>query len=289
MKRVLHLGVALFLGITVSGCSSFKQTIPEAGPNIPVAGGGGTPTTPSSGPNAAEMRRIGEKIFINEAGGDKNKLVHWNVGEDFAAMGIGHFTWYPPGRAQRFGNTFPGLIDYMANRGAQPPAWVRFAAARGAPWYTKQELERVKHTPQVQQLINYLYQTRGLQAEYIVERSKRAMQKFVKATPNNLKRHVAQNINALANTPGGWYPLIDYVNFKGEGMNRNGGYRGQNWGMLQVLELMRPSQPGPQALNNFADAAYAVLARRVRNSPPQRNEAKWLAGWRNRVNTYRRL
>ncbi len=290
-KRVVHLGLALFLVITVSGCSNpFKQTIPEAGGHIPEAGGGvTTPTTPSTGPNAAEMRRIGEKIFINEAGGDRNKLVHWNVGEDFAAMGIGHFTWYPPGRAQRFGNTFPGLINFMSNRGAPPPAWVRFAVARGAPWYTKQELERVKHTTQVQELINYLYQTRGLQAEYIVERSKRAMQKFVKATPNHLKQRVAQNINALANTPGGWYPLIDYVNFKGEGMNRTGGYRGQNWGMLQVLETMRLSQPGPQALNNFADAAYGVLARRVRNSPPQRNESRWLAGWRNRVNTYRKL
>ena len=52
---------------------------------------------------------------------------------------------------------------------------------------------------------------------------------------------------------------------------------------------MRPSQPGQQALNSFADAAYAVLERRVRNSPPQNNEARWLAGWRNRINTYRQL
>ncbi|MEE9303244.1 MAG: hypothetical protein V3U84_05610, partial [Thiotrichaceae bacterium] len=184
MKRVLHhlrlIGLSLFLGTAVSACSNlFQQTIPEAGGHIPEAGGGVTPppTTPPSGPNAAEMRRIGEKIFLNEAGGDRNKLVHWNVGEDFAAMGVAHFTWYPPGRAQRFGNTFPGVINYMTKRGAPPPSWVQFAIARGAPWYSKQELERVKHTPQVQQLINYLYQTRGLQAEFIVERSKRALQK----------------------------------------------------------------------------------------------------------------
>ena len=288
MKRVLSVGLVLFFATTISGCSlnQFGQTVPEAGGIIPEAGTG---PTISMGPDAAEMRRIGEKIFINEAGGDRNKLVHWNVGEDFAAMGIGHYTWYPAGRKQRFGNSFPKLIEYMTSRGAPPPPWVTFAVARGAPWYTKQELERVKHTPQVQQLISYLYQTRGLQAEHIVERSKFALQRFVKATPPQLKKLVAQNINALANTPGGWYPLIDYVNFKGEGLNRSGGYRGQNWGMLQVLETMRPSQPGPQALNNFADAAYGVLARRVRNSPPQNNEARWLAGWRNRVNTYRRL
>jgi len=290
MKRILHVGLTVLLGATLSGCSNLlKQTIPEAGGNIPEAGGNTGGTSSGGGPSVAEMRRIGEKIFNNEAGGDKNKLVHWNNGEDFAAMGIGHYTWYPPGRKQRFGNTFPDLINYMSRRGSPPPSWVKFAVARGAPWYSKQELDRVKHTQQVQQLIHYLYQTRGLQAEHIVDRSKRALQKFVKATPPNLKKLVAQNINALANTRGGWYPLIDYVNFKGEGMNRHGGYRGQNWGMLQVLEIMRPSQPGPQALNNFADAAYAVLARRVRNSPPQNNEAKWLAGWRNRINTYRQL
>lgn len=271
----------------VSGCSQ-TQKIPEAHSNIPEANPS-TNTPPATGPSAAEMLRIGEKIFINEAGGNKDKLVHWNVGENFAAMGIGHFTWYPPGRKQRFGNSFPGLIEFLGRRGAPAPSWVQFAITRGAPWYTKQQLEGLKHTPQIQQLIHYLYETRGLQAEYIVERSKRALQRFVKTTPAHLKQRVAQNINALAATPGGWYPLIDYVNFKGEGLNRHGGYHGQNWGMLQVLEIMRPAQPGPQTLNSFADAAYAVLARRVRNSPPQNNEARWLVGWGNRINTYRRL
>ena len=57
--------------------------------------------------------------------------------------------------------------------------------------------------------------------------------------------------------------------------------------MLQVLETMQPSQPGPSALAAFADAAYAILLRRVRNSPPQNNEARWLPGWRNRIDTYR--
>lgn len=241
----------------------------------------------NAGPDAAEMTRVGQKIFQNETGGRRDRLVHWNHGEDFAAMGIGHFTWYPAGRRQRFGNTFPALINFMISRGAQPPPWVRLAISRGAPWYTKQEMEAVKGTVEVRQLINYLYATRGLQAEYIMARSKRAMQKFVNTTPAHLKERVAWNINSLAETRGGWYPLIDYVNFKGEGLNRHGGYNGQNWGMLQVLEMMQPSQPGRGALAAFADAAYTVLARRVRNSPPKAKEGRWLPGWTNRVNTYR--
>jgi hypothetical protein len=146
----------------------------------------------------------------------------------------------------------------------------------------------VKHTPQIKQLEQYLYNTRSLQMEYIINRARQALPRVVKAAHPNLKGKVTQNINALANTTGGWYPLVDYVNFKGEGLNREGGYRRQNWGLLQVLENMRQSPPGPRALNAFADSAYQILVRRVRNAP-NKNEAKWLPGWRNRTNTYRHL
>lgn len=255
---------------------------------------GGVNTTPRRAPKSnianlstSEIRTIGDKIFRNESGGDKDKLVHWNVGENFASMGIGHFTWYPAGRRNRYGNTFPGLLDHLQSNGVQLPVWVQKARHSGAPWRTKNELKYAKRSPKVQQLQNLLYQTRYIQAGYIFERAKRAMPRLVKATPPHLRAHVAQNLNAVANTPGGWYALIDYVNFKGEGLSRKGGYKGQNWGLLQVLENMRPSQPGQMALNNFADSAIQILARRVRNSNPKRGESRWMRGWTIRCNTYR--
>lgn len=237
----------------------------------------------------AELRVIGDLIFKNEGGGSIDKLVHWNEGEDFASMGIGHFTWYPAGRAARFGNTFPELLTYMQTRGVQLPGWVEQAKHSGAPWHSKAQLMQAKYSPQVQELQNLLYQTRMLQAQFIVERTRRAMPKLVNTAPMQLRQHVRNNLNAVANTPGGWYALIDYTNFKGEGLNRSGGYNGQNWGLLQVLEEMRPSRPGEVALNEFANAAMRVLERRVRNAPPGRNESRWLAGWSNRINTYRRI
>ncbi|PWQ94274.1 hypothetical protein [Leucothrix arctica] len=240
-----------------------------------------------SGLTDSEIRSIGDKIFKNESGGNIANLVHWNNGENFASMGIGHFTWYPAGRRARFGNTFPGLLDHLKANGVQLPVWVQQARYSGAPWRTKNELGSAKHSRQVKELQNLLYQTRYIQATYIFDRAKRAMPRVVKATPTHLKGLVGQNLNAVANTRGGWYALIDYVNFKGEGLSRNGGYKGQNWGLLQVLENMRPSQPGQQALNNFADSATAILQRRVRNSDPRRNEAKWMRGWTIRINTYR--
>ena len=238
--------------------------------------------------SANELRLIADKIFQNEGGGNRENLVHWNDGEDFASMGVGHFTWYPAGRSARFGNTFPDLLAYMQARGVQLPGWLQQAQHQGAPWRSKNELMYAKQTGQVQELQSLLYATRLLQANYIVDRTRRAMPRLVKATTSDLRSRVAHNLNAVANTPGGWYVLIDYTNFKGEGLNRNGGYRGQNWGMLQVLEEMEPvGGPGPQALQEFANAASRVLVRRVRNSPPARNEARWLAGWSNRINTYR--
>lgn len=232
----------------------------------------------------AELRAIGDQIFNNEGGGNLNNLVHWNDGEDFASMGIGHFTWYPAGRRQSFGNTFPGLLDYMAQNGVQLPGWLQQARVQGAPWSTREELMAQKNSPQVQQLQHLLYNTRELQAQYIVDRTRTAMPKLVKAS--HQQSIVARNLNAVANTPGGWYALIDYVNFKGEGLG-NGGYRGQNWGLRQVLEEMRPTAQGQQALHEFANAAMRVLQRRVQNSDPSRNEARWLRGWQNRVDTYR--
>ena len=237
--------------------------------------------------SSQEVRRIGDQIFQNESGGDVNKLVHWNKGENFAAMGIGHFTWYPAGRRQSFGNTFPGMLSYLESRGVSLPVWLQKAKRSGAPWRTRSQLMRDKNNPQVQQLQQMLFETRYLQAEYIMKRAQRAMPKLVTTAPPHLRPMVANNLNAVANSRGGWYPLIDYVNFKGEGLGRPDGYNGQNWGLLQVLEEMQPASPGQGALNEFANAASRVLARRVRNSPRSRNEARWLAGWNNRISTYR--
>jgi len=90
----------------------------------------------------------------------------------------------------------------------------------------------------------------------------------------------------LAATKGGWYPLIDYINFKGKGIKSTERYNNQGWGLLQVLKTMRPVTAGPAALMEFSRAAKAVLERRVRNAPPAKNEGRWMRGWTNRVNGY---
>ena len=80
------------------------------------------------------------------------------------------------------------------------------------------------------------------------------------------------------------YALVDYVNFKGEGTLPAERYQGQGWGLLQVLEAMA-DRPGADRAA-FADAAAAVLTRRVALAPSERQEARWLDGWLKRVATY---
>jgi len=97
---------------------------------------------------------------------------------------------------------------------------------------------------------------------------------------------VEQEFQRLAKSGNGCYALIDYVNFKGEGTLTTERYQGEGWGLLQVLEGMPDS--GGNAVGAFSKSAAAVLTRRVKNSPPERKESRWLPGWISRVNGYSR-
>jgi len=45
---------------------------------------------------------IAKKVWQNEGAGLDKYLVHWNDGEDFASVGIGHFIWFSKGHTERF-------------------------------------------------------------------------------------------------------------------------------------------------------------------------------------------
>jgi hypothetical protein len=92
----------------------------------------------------------------------------------------------------------------------------------------------------------------------------------------------------MAGTSQGCYALVDYVNFKGEGVLHTERYQGQGWGLLQVLEGMHGTGGDAAAVEEFSRSAKTILMRRVRNAPPQRHESRWLSGWLQRVNSYTR-
>jgi hypothetical protein len=61
---------------------------------------------------AAQLNRVGQRIWQNECAGSVTGLTSWNSGEDFASLGIGHFIWYPAGRRGPFEESFPPLASF---------------------------------------------------------------------------------------------------------------------------------------------------------------------------------
>lgn len=230
----------------------------------------------------AQMDRVGRRIWQNECGGSVAGLTSWNGGEDFASLGIGHFIWYPQGRSGPFAESFPPLMAFLAARGIATPAWTRGAC----PWPTKAAFEADRNGNRQQELRALLSRTVRQQTEFILARMEAALPKML-AQSNN-PALVQRAFDGLKQTPEGTFCLIDYVNFKGEGTSPTERYHGQGWGLLQVLEDMPASKTPDQYSSAFAAAAKRVLSRRVANAPPERNEQRWLAGWHNRCDGYRR-
>lgn len=227
----------------------------------------------------AQATEIGRRIWKNECAGTVDGLTSWNAGEDFASLGIGHFIWYPDGKRGPFEESFPKLAAYLAVQGVEVPAWLRGSC----PWSSRKEFQADFQSPRMKQLRALLASTIPQQARFAAIRLEQALPKMLAAAPAGQRDRVKSNFQRVAAEPLGFYALMDYVNFKGEGVSPSERYKGQGWGLLQVLETMSPTG---SALPAFARAADTVLTRRVENSPPARNEAKWLPGWRNRLKTY---
>lgn len=233
----------------------------------------------------ADVLRIGKKVWQNECNGTIAGLTSWNKGEDFASLGIGHFIWYPKGQRGPFEESFPKLVSFISKRGAKLPTLLLGAGEKPCPWNSRTEFLRAQQSTEMNQLRRFLADTIDLQAEFLMARLESALPKMLaEATPSD-RANIQEQFERLTKTPQGCYALIDYVNFKGEGVLHTERYQDQGWGLLQVLEGMHGSSD-TGAVDEFARAARAVLTRRVQNSPAERHESRWLSGWIRRVNSY---
>jgi hypothetical protein len=238
-------------------------------------------TVPASALGDRELASIGKRVWQNECGGTREGLTSWNSGEDFASLGIGHFIWYPKGVRGPFEESFPALVRYLAENGVKLPAWLK--PGTDCPWRTRAEFQSAAKGRQMTELRDLLAATVTLQSRFLARRMEQALPKLLAAAPAFRREHVRKQFGRLTATGKGTFALIDYVNFKGEGTNPAERYNGQGWGLLQVIEGMEDEGSAARA---FADSAARVLARRVKNSPPERDEARWLPGWVRRVGAY---
>lgn len=233
-----------------------------------------------------QLAWVGAKIFQNECGGQESCLVHWNEGEAFPSLGIGHFIWYPKGVDAPFHESFPDLIAFMKAESVDLPDWLADLEPFDAPWPNRDSYLEQEKSPHVEFLRWFLEDTQHIQAKFMFQRAQASLQRIVDATPEADRAAMQARLTDLTATPGGVYALIDYVNFKGEGLSPSEAYQGKGWGLRQVLEQMA-AVDGATPLDRFRHAAADVLTRRARNAPRAIERDKWLAGWLSRLDTYR--
>lgn len=226
-----------------------------------------------------QAQSIGHKIWQNEGLGKLENLTVWNKAEDFPSFGIGHFIWYPAGEKGPFRESFPDLIRHLAQ--TRPiPTWLKNAGA--APWSSREDFYQNFNGPELMELRQLLQDCIGEQTAFIIQRMERALPQMLNSLAPDRRQVITQRFHLVAQQPNGPYALIDYVNFKGEGTTASERYQGEGWGLLQVLHNM--DDRDSNVMQAFVTSADFVLTRRVANAP--RDEQRWLAGWRKRLQTY---
>ncbi|MBV8481454.1 MAG: hypothetical protein JO077_01155 [Verrucomicrobia bacterium] len=228
-----------------------------------------------------QAARIAAKIWQNQSGHTIAGLTAWDIGEEFASLGIGHFIWYPAGRKGPFEESFPLLLRFLGANEVQIPDWLK--NSESCPWPDRSRFLAEQTSPRMGELRSLLAGTVSLQARFAAGRLEAALPKMLQAAQPAEREKIGRNFYRVAAEPLGPFALVDYVNFKGEGTLESERYKGEGWGLLQVLEAMREGS----ALVEFQRAAESVLSRRVKNSPPERiGEARWLPTWKKRIRTY---
>lgn len=235
--------------------------------------------------NPDQFNWLGQQIYKNECNQQASCITSWNAGENFPSLGIGHFIWYQSGQEEIFEESFPLLMEFLQSRTIEIPHWI-IEENFNSPWTTREEFIESYDKPRQTELRLFLLQHIPEQTQFIVHRFDQALNKIILESPDSDNVMLEDRFLEIANTsiPYGLYALIDYVNFKGEGISSLEQYNGQGWGLKQVLENMRANQADP--LQEFVYSARNILSIRVNNSPQERNEKRWLQGWENRLNTY---
>ena len=235
---------------------------------------------------SAEADWISSMIFQNECDGKTQCLVSWNEGEDFLSLGIGHFIWYPQDRSDRYQESFPALMTYLEAQNKKIPEEIKALFKKGTPWKTREEFLLAQSGAEAQRLREFLKKTMGAQAMFMLRRFQQAILQMIQTTPPDQRNLLAEKIFGLAQTKNGLYAMIDYLNFKGDGLSPVERYRAHGWGLFQVFYEMKWPSSENGAEVEFVEAAHKVLRRRVDNAPSERQEERWVLGWENRLKTY---
>jgi hypothetical protein len=229
---------------------------------------------------------VAQRVFKNECAIEKDCFLEWSVGEDFLSLGLGHFIWYPGNAPGIFKESFRSYLQYARDKGETFPAWLDKTPFPSCPWLTRKQFLSSKESQQYKDLLDFMTKTKPCQADYLIENTKRSLQKIIDAAPQDQRLRITKYLSQLSSNAQGLYAIIDYVNFKGSGIEDSERFQGQGWGLLQVLQGMHDMPTSQENLAEFVRSAKDVLKHRVSIAPMNRHEEKWLPGWLSRMDTY---
>lgn len=278
MSYITKMITSLFLSVLIVGCTNTPSPQKNAYSKSSAA------ILKSNNIQLAkkELMIIANAIYINETGGVRDNLVFWNPNEPFPSLGIGHFIWYPKGSSSNSGDMLPSLISFYQQHNRQVPDVLK---SRYAPWKNRSELEQARANGELEEVISFFENTKDVQIVFIYQRLISSIDKMVASSSK--PDHIKTQFSRIMKTRNGLYPLIDYVNFKGEGTAPIKSYNNISWGLQQVLESMSGTSIGKSALTDFSNGCKQVLTNRVKNQPSNKNDGIFLDGWKKRCDTYR--
>lgn len=231
-----------------------------------------------------EAEKIGNLIWMNEASKREDLLVFWNQHEAFPSLGIGHFIWFLEDQKMAYQQQFPELCSYLQKNGIKLPDWLKKALKKGAPWDNREDF--LKDKIKTEELRHLLASTVPLQTKFIIKKFDEHLPIIIKAVPNERKSEIKRYLDLLHNSFLGIYSLVDYLNFKGSGLTKNGEFNPRGWGLTQVLLGISGTINKDNVNKAFAASASQVLLNLIHRSAPEYKSIVFLDGWMKRISTY---
>lgn len=184
------------------------------------------------------------------------------------------------------------LIQFMREKNIVLPKWLNTLDPFAAPWSSREDFLKQEQTTEVVELKQFLFATQTTQTQFLILRTQHALEQIIASSPAEIRSPLKRFINELTQNTQGIYAVVDYVNFKGEGLNPNERYNHQGWGLMQVLEAAIAVETAKgradkiSSIERFSLAATQILELRAKNAPNPIERTRWLDVWKKRINTY---
>jgi hypothetical protein len=234
---------------------------------------------PYLNPSADQVQNITANLLNNETSCNPKFIMQWDskAGEDFPSIGLPHVVWFREGQKQVVDESFPRFWKYIKDNykgTAQiPNLGDPSSPSFTSPWKTKEEFDasplkgdigRFLLDPDVIKLQAQFAMKRGVQSAYLIMAAN-----SLDPNPKISNENICGTFKKLLSSKKGLREIIDYANWKGEGVHYEEATKNQKirWGLKQVIENMGSVSSPDDAEKKFADASEQALKTRVTDDP----------------------